>query len=100
MWTAKAPDGAEQRVLVIVTTISLEPGDKGYKKSLVDRLSRAAQDYLAELEGRRFVHAVEPFEGLEGRQGLRIRRRAVHPAPRFAFLPRRCASKTGASHQH
>ena len=47
MWTAKAPDGAEQRVLVIVTTISLEPGDKGYKKSLVDRLSRAAQDYLA-----------------------------------------------------
>ena len=48
MWTAKAPDGAEQRVLVIVTTIPLEPGDKGYKKSLVDRLSRAAQDYLVD----------------------------------------------------
>ena len=48
MWTAKAEDGAEQRVLVIVTTISLEPGDKGYKKSLVDRLSRAAHDYLAD----------------------------------------------------
>ena len=48
MWTTKAPDGAEQRVLVIVTTIPLEPGDKGYKKSLVDRLSRAAQDYLAD----------------------------------------------------
>ncbi len=48
MWTAKAPDGAEQRVLVIVTTIPLEPSEKGYKKSLVDRLSRAAQDYLAD----------------------------------------------------
>ena len=34
-------------MLVIVTTIPLEPGEKGYKKSLVDRLSRAAQDHLA-----------------------------------------------------
>jgi hypothetical protein len=48
VWTAKAHDGAEQRVLVIVTTIPLDPGEKGYKKSLVERLSRAARDYLAE----------------------------------------------------
>jgi hypothetical protein len=48
VWTAKAQDGGEQRVLVIVTTISLEPNDKGYKKSLVERLSRAARDYLAD----------------------------------------------------
>ena len=48
VWTAKTHDGAEQRVLVIVTTIPLEPGDKGYKKSLVERLSRAARDYLAD----------------------------------------------------
>jgi hypothetical protein len=48
VWTAKANDGAEQRVLVIITTIPLEPNDKGYKKSLVERLSRAARDYLAE----------------------------------------------------
>ena len=48
VWTAKAQDGGEQRVLVIVTTISLEPNDKGYKKSLVERLSRAAGDYLAD----------------------------------------------------
>jgi len=48
VWTAKAPDGAEQRVLVIVTTISLEPGNKAYKKSLVERLSRAAHDYLVD----------------------------------------------------
>jgi hypothetical protein len=48
VWTAKANDGSEQRVLVIVTTIPLEPSDKGYKKSLVERLSRAARDYLAD----------------------------------------------------
>ena len=46
VWTARTHDGAEQRVLVIVTTIPLEPHDKGYKKSLVERLSRAASDYL------------------------------------------------------
>ena len=48
VWTAKAHDGGEQRILVIVTTIPLEPNDKEYKKSLVERLSRAARDYLAE----------------------------------------------------
>ena len=48
VWTARAHDGSEQRVLVIVTTIALDPGEKGYKKSLVERLSRAARDYLAD----------------------------------------------------
>jgi hypothetical protein len=48
VWTARAHDGSEQRVLVIVTTIPLDPGEKGYKKSLVERLSRAARDYLAD----------------------------------------------------
>jgi len=48
VWTAKAQDGSEQRVLVIVTSIPLEPNDKGYKRSLVERLSRAAHDYLAD----------------------------------------------------
>jgi len=48
VWTARAHDGSEQRVLVIVTTIALDPGEKGYKKSLVKRLSRAARDYLGD----------------------------------------------------
>ena len=48
MWTARAHDGSESRVLVIVTTIALDPGEKGYKKSLVERLSRAARDYLGD----------------------------------------------------
>ncbi len=34
-------------MLVIVTTISLDPSQKGYKKSLVEKLSRAAHDHLA-----------------------------------------------------
>ena len=48
VWTAKTHDGGEQRILVIVTTIPLEPHDRGYKKSLVERLSSAARDYLAD----------------------------------------------------
>ena len=71
VWTAKAHDGGEQRVLVVVTTIPLDPGEKGYKKSLVERLSRAAGDYLADFEGSRLLHAHAPDEGLGRRQGLR-----------------------------
>jgi hypothetical protein len=48
VWTAKNQDNSDQRILVIVTTISLDATQKGYKKSLVDRLSRAARDHLAE----------------------------------------------------
>jgi hypothetical protein len=46
VWTARTHDGGEQRVLIIVTTIPLEPNEKGYKKSMVERLSSAARDYL------------------------------------------------------
>ncbi len=48
MWTAKGHDEKEQRVLVVVTTVPLDPGQKGYKKPLVEKLSRAAREYLAE----------------------------------------------------
>ena len=47
LWTARSLDDSEQRVLVIVTTISLDPSHKGYKKSLVEKLSRAAREHLA-----------------------------------------------------
>jgi len=48
IWTAKNQDDSEQRILVVVTTIPLDAGQKRYKKALVERLSRAAKDYLAE----------------------------------------------------
>ena len=47
IWTARGADDSEQRVLVIVTTIPLDAEQKGYKKSLVEKLSRAARDHLA-----------------------------------------------------
>ena len=48
MWTAKDHDDGERRVLVIATTVPLDPAQKGYKKSLVEKLSRAAREHIAE----------------------------------------------------
>ena len=48
VWTARGKDDSEQRILVVVTTLPLDPGQKGYKKSLVEKLSRAAREHLAE----------------------------------------------------
>jgi hypothetical protein len=47
VWMSKASDGSEQRILVIITTIALDPDRERYKQKLVDRLSDAARDYLA-----------------------------------------------------
>jgi hypothetical protein len=46
IWTARGKGDSEQRILVVVTTVPLESEHKGYKKGLVDKLSRAAQSYL------------------------------------------------------
>ncbi|HZZ62045.1 MAG TPA: hypothetical protein VFE63_12885 [Roseiarcus sp.] len=48
MWTARGKDDSEQSVLVIVTTVKLDPAEKGFKKSLVEKLSRAARNHLEE----------------------------------------------------
>ncbi len=48
VWTARGADDSEQQILVIVTTIPLDADHKGYKKSLVEKLTRAAREYLAE----------------------------------------------------
>jgi hypothetical protein len=47
VWIAQRQDGSEQRVLVIVTTMELDPENQRYKKKLVEKLSRAAEEYLA-----------------------------------------------------
>jgi hypothetical protein len=39
-------EGGEQRVLVVMTTIELDPQSDRYKKRLVERLSSAARDYV------------------------------------------------------
>jgi hypothetical protein len=69
VWIAKAHDGSEQRVLVVITTIPLDPGEKGYKKSLVERLSRAARDYLAdsnEAASFMLMHRLRDWIGAKG----------------------------------
>lgn len=56
MWTASGKDDSEQRVLVVVTTVPLDPAHKGYKKSLIEKLSRAVREHLAESkEAKSFV---------------------------------------------
>jgi hypothetical protein len=47
IWRAERPDGSEQRVLVIVTSMELDPKSDRYKEKLVERLSRAAKEHLA-----------------------------------------------------
>ena len=47
VFTAKNNDGSEYRVLAIVTTLELDPKSQNYKKPFVEKLSRAATDYLA-----------------------------------------------------
>jgi hypothetical protein len=46
VWPAVLVDGKTQRLLVIVTTIELDPDSKRYHEEMVERLSLAAQDYL------------------------------------------------------
>ena len=48
IFAAHSLDGAERAVLAIVTTLELDPKSKKYKQSSVDRLSRAAQKYVAD----------------------------------------------------
>jgi hypothetical protein len=47
VWPAVMSDGKEQRMLVIITTLALDPATRQYKKTLVERLSAAAQEYLS-----------------------------------------------------
>ena len=48
IFRAEKPDGSEERVLVIVTTLALDPKSPRYKKDLVEKLSQAAKAYLAQ----------------------------------------------------
>ena len=46
VFTAKNNDGSEYRVLAIVTTLELDPKSHSYKKPFVEKLFKAATDYL------------------------------------------------------
>jgi phenylpyruvate tautomerase PptA (4-oxalocrotonate tautomerase family) len=46
VWRAEGPDGSEQRVLVVVTTLELDPNNNRYKAKLVEKVTRAAKEHL------------------------------------------------------
>ena len=46
VWRAERHDGSEQRMLVIVTTLELDPKNNRYKAKLVEKLKRAAKEHL------------------------------------------------------
>ena len=46
VWRAEGHDGSEQRVLVVVTTLELDPRNHRYKARLVEKLTRAAKQYI------------------------------------------------------
>jgi hypothetical protein len=46
VFSLRKPDGTEQRVLVVVTTLALDPKHKRHKPELVRRLTAAAQEFL------------------------------------------------------
>ena len=48
VWPMTLHDGTELSVLVIVTTLVLDPQGAGYRKKLVERLNEAARTFVAE----------------------------------------------------
>jgi hypothetical protein len=47
VWPMRSRDGHDQKVLVIVTTLTLDAESESHKPKLVERLSAAAQNFLA-----------------------------------------------------
>jgi hypothetical protein len=47
VWPMKSWDGSDRNVLVIVTSLVLDPQSEKYKKKLVDRLTEEASAYVA-----------------------------------------------------
>jgi hypothetical protein len=47
VWPMKTRDGSDRNVLVVVTSLVLDPQSENYKKKLVDRLSKEASAYVA-----------------------------------------------------
>lgn len=48
IWAAKTREGADQNLLIVVTTLELNPKQEAYSQKHVDRLAKAAQEFVAE----------------------------------------------------
>lgn len=47
VWPMRSQDGSERHVLVILTTLELNPQSDKYKKKLVERLRQEAETFVA-----------------------------------------------------
>jgi len=47
VWSITNADESVQPVLVVVTTLELDPGSDRYRKNMVNRLSKAVREHLA-----------------------------------------------------
>jgi hypothetical protein len=47
VWQAIAADGSKRDVLVVITTLELDPDNMKYKKDKVDRLAAAAHEWIS-----------------------------------------------------
>ena len=48
VWISKTRDGVAQPLLVVLTTLTLDHKDDEYRKKLVDKLDKAASEYVAQ----------------------------------------------------
>jgi hypothetical protein len=69
VFTARNNDGSEYRVLAIATTLELDPISRHYKQPLVEKLSKAATEYLASSKDvTAFVLMNRPRDWLDHRE--------------------------------
>ena len=61
VWNARNLDGSEQRILVIVTTMELDPAGCHYRKKRVERLSHLASEHLAQSSDANAFVIVNPM---------------------------------------
>ncbi len=66
VWSCKLRDGRAENVLVIVTTIELNPEERRFNKRAVERLSRAAEEFLKssdEVNGFVLINRLRDWRG-------------------------------------
>lgn len=67
VWSATMEDAAERHILVIVTTIELDPKHDRYSEKLIRKLGRAAEEHLAQSsEATGFMLVNRPKDWLRG----------------------------------
>lgn len=66
IWTCKFRDGRAEKILVIVTTIELNPEDKRFNKRAHERLSQSAEEFLKnadEISGFVLINRLRDWRG-------------------------------------